>query len=83
MGPHEGMYRGAIANEKNDLQLARLKDPFITDRHSDTRLPYAPHHAPEQVQSYRSRHTASKTQEKQPIPLNSFRNGWLGVCWVG
>lgn len=47
MGPHEGMYRGAIANEKNDLQLARLKDPFTTNRHSEIKLPYAPTHAPE------------------------------------
>ena len=31
MGPHEGMYRGAIANEKNDPQLTRYKDPFIAD----------------------------------------------------
>lgn len=29
---HEGMYRGAIAYEKNDLQLARNEDPSITDR---------------------------------------------------
>ncbi|EMB17124.1 hypothetical protein RE6C_02140 [Rhodopirellula europaea 6C] len=43
------MYRGAIANEKNDLQLTRTKDPSITDRHVNQTETRSPTQAPEQV----------------------------------
>ncbi|EMB18928.1 hypothetical protein RE6C_00344 [Rhodopirellula europaea 6C] len=43
------MYRGAIANEKNDLQLARTKDPSITDRHANRQETRSSTQASEQV----------------------------------
>jgi len=36
MGPHEGMYRGAIAYEKNDPQLTRTKP---SSQHNERKQP--------------------------------------------
>jgi hypothetical protein len=77
MGPHEGMYRGAIASEKNDPQFTRTEDPSIPDQATTT----------DQLRTVaqRTQHGAwlaicpdqAQTKRKLQLSLNSFRKAWF------
>ena len=63
MGPHEGMYRGAIASEKNDPQFTRTEDSTITFEHRTERQTNIQEDT-ERVLGYRFAPIKSNKQEK-------------------
>lgn len=76
MGPHEGMYRGAIASEKNDPQFTRTEDPSIAAQATQHTNDREPINTPSRVHGYRYALTKLRQNENQYFRLTL--SGTLG-----